>query len=320
MSHAFDREVNAFRENVILGIERLADSLGPDFVTLEWLQQAVDFLRSTHAGVLNFVDRLQLPISAGEEWINEYMNESAKLLDVCNLLKRGIGGLGHYQMHVELVLRALQNSSNSQGSGKGQFNRVMQYLADCEIEAVKLDRENRPLAEEKVEALGWSADSYAGRKVADLPGVDSALVLMRNTSYVVAKILLCGLVHASGAGRVLKPELTPSDGAWGACVSRMQRRFSEEIRQKQECIVFLHEFEQLHVLLQNLSVQMQAVQGKVQSRTYEMRMKLEVQKLKQSSDKLKNGLEVVEWHVNNFFDEIIEGRTNLLTSLSQSTI
>ncbi|KAJ7528139.1 hypothetical protein O6H91_16G085900 [Diphasiastrum complanatum] len=82
-----------------------------NFVTIDWLQQAVDFLRSSHAIVLSLVERLQ-----GEEWIIAYMDKMVNLLDVCDALKKGVSRLEEYDDLVEVVVKLCNRALAAQRS------------------------------------------------------------------------------------------------------------------------------------------------------------------------------------------------------------
>jgi hypothetical protein len=109
---------------------------------LEWVALAVEFLRSTYSDVNRLLEGLK-DISADanesvDDWVEEYMVESMKLLDVCNVLKPAVSLFEQYQMCVQLVLQT-SNRCTGTGCGDSAANVTLRAaLQSCEEELSRM--------------------------------------------------------------------------------------------------------------------------------------------------------------------------------------
>jgi hypothetical protein len=99
-------------------LNALEQAVQPKWLTLEWVSLAVDFMRSTFSDMMILFEdvRALMPdVRVSDEfWIEEYMVESMKLLDVCNVLKPAVSRFEHFMMCVQLVVQAVQRYESNQ--------------------------------------------------------------------------------------------------------------------------------------------------------------------------------------------------------------
>lgn len=93
-------------------LEALEQAVQPKWLTLEWVSLAVDFMRSTFADMMILFEDVRALMPdvkvSHEYWIEEYMVESMKLLDVCNVLKPAVSRFENFIMCAQLVVPAMQ--------------------------------------------------------------------------------------------------------------------------------------------------------------------------------------------------------------------
>jgi hypothetical protein len=60
------------------------------FLSIDWFIQSMTVVLATHSNVEALVPDLQFPLTERDgKWVDEYLDDSAKLLDVCNVLQKG---------------------------------------------------------------------------------------------------------------------------------------------------------------------------------------------------------------------------------------
>eukprot|EP00252_Welwitschia_mirabilis_P001454 TRINITY_DN11312_c0_g1_i1.p1 TRINITY_DN11312_c0_g1~~TRINITY_DN11312_c0_g1_i1.p1 ORF type:complete len:336 (+),score=57.44 TRINITY_DN11312_c0_g1_i1:116-1009(+) len=290
---------------------------------MEWLEQIVILLRSLHGEIILLVQKLQLPV--GGKWLDEYMDESTKLWDVCHVIKCGVAALEQYQNAVENVSVTLEANSNP---SQNLCRQAMRVVSGCWREAISLEEENRVLMETKIEAdrklLLQLDDKLAESnsvKWNGFKGFRGVMYTMQNASCFLLMLLIWGLVCCPSDNPVSVENLCFGP-AFSASSSRLQQRVGAEIHRARSSskptmysrpAMLSFEFGKVQYFLGELWSQLDR-RSRASYNGLENGDDLNETKrqLKHYFMLLKTGLESIERQLDDFFDEIVDGRKKLL--------
>ncbi|XP_077231377.1 protein BPS1, chloroplastic-like [Tasmannia lanceolata] len=104
----------SFDENLIRRLKSLTPGADPPSISLSWLSLAVDLLTSTHADAELIISYLN--ISASDKSAISYLDESVKVLDICNSISSEIERLKHRRLLIHFILHLLTFSGEDRRS------------------------------------------------------------------------------------------------------------------------------------------------------------------------------------------------------------
>jgi hypothetical protein len=113
--------LSSFYSSLARGLDGLDRSASPHFFSLQFMQNSLSLLRSTHTQLTQLVKRLHLP--AGESWLDEYMDESTRLWEVCDVLKLGMSGMENYCTNVSHLVSLMEDLIRNGGSIHSHIGR-----------------------------------------------------------------------------------------------------------------------------------------------------------------------------------------------------
>eukprot|EP01018_Ginkgo_biloba_P005845 Gb_09244 [translate_table: standard] len=313
--------LNTFENALSERLEELKPKNRSDALNLIWIQQAMEVLSQTHTDLKILITNLEFPVTEWDErWMDEYLDDSIKLLDICNALSANISKLNQDQLLVRYVLHVLDFSGGIPPHDK--LSRAKDSLQE-RIECTK--RENEvDLKKKKIQQY-----------VAILQGLTASLELRRAKSSAKGNIFLrviygvkattifvCGVIASCLSGD-LGPMLqlqVPAHLLWSTSFMSLQQEVNEELRSLSKgSLNLLKELESLDTATRQLYAIVEKVcLDKPDESVEAEQMKKAVEELRQSSEILAQGLDPLEKEVNDFFYVILNGRTALLDGLRLS--
>ncbi|KAJ0734321.1 hypothetical protein HanPI659440_Chr11g0418691 [Helianthus annuus] len=281
-------------------------------MSIHFLQLVLASLQSFHSELTLLVHTLHLPV--GEKWLDEYMDESSRLWEVCHVLKSGISNMEIYCSMGANIHSILENHDLSP-----QISReVLTAINRCQRESVRLKEENRSLAETRIKPLTMKFEeiTLVQSKFNGFNGFRGALYALKNISSLLLKVMVNGLVYCSSETSF------PSLSHINTTISNENRtifktdfmvsaaRLNEMVNEREDGQdgILLNEFQKAAHAMDELKRELERIRG------FETRFDISrrVENLKSCFGVLQCGIENIVVQLDDFFDEIVENRKKLL--------
>ncbi|XP_040382945.1 uncharacterized protein LOC102710720 [Oryza brachyantha] len=305
--------MNSFYSSIGQGLDALhcrLDGGEVAFMSGPFLQQAAALVRSMHSQLLQLVHRLHLP--AGESWLDEYMDETSRLWDACQLVRAGATALDAYSAtaaralhdcHCLLLLSSANaaaraiNAPRRHAAGLLQENRA---LADARLDPASLLLDHRSPLDFNLNAFnGFRAVLYALRNATSF-----LLALLLSATVSCLPDHLCSpSPPATAAG--------PGPG-YVSSMARLRQRVADEMaaaaadHSAAGTTIMMYEFRQARAGIDTLKVELDRLGATGYGDPEEIADRAEL--IKGWVDMLRSGAEAVIAELDDFFDDIVEGR------------
>lgn len=317
---AFESDMLAHLE----GLKQTAENTH-SHLDLDWLQKALLLVLFTHSSVAKTIQELELPLGEKDEKsINDYLDDSVKLLDVCNVLKESFADVERYQMLVQLALHCFDNKDSMNDKN---LIRAKNILYEC-IEAMKkkdeeLDRQGqqRSKLENCSSMLRRMGEKLTSPVSPDGSKASSLLAAMYGAK--TSTIFVCGVVAAALLVKPRRPlpslHLTSSYPSWASSMLRLQSKVKEEIDKKKtkaSSSALLHELDCVHSEVKKLyNVLDKMLADKASSASNREKMdevRQSVGQLQRYAEVLQKGMIPLENHIKELYRMLVSSRVALL--------
>ncbi|KAL4556108.1 hypothetical protein LXL04_038749 [Taraxacum kok-saghyz] len=308
-SSSTTNSVNGFYNSLTHSLDDLYTSFrSQNFMSIHFLQLVFSSLQSFHNQLVLLVHKLRLPV--GEKWLDEYMDESSRLWEVCHVLKSCISNMENYctmGMNIPSI-----RDLNPQLS-----HEVSRVINRCQRERVRLEEENKSLIETRIKPLMMQFDEnvLSQSKFNGFNGFRGALYASRNISSLLLKIMVNGLAYCSNEASFsslshmdttnYNVNYMVSESNFMVSATRLMERV-KDCEEGQNGIL-LSEFRNTGHTMNELQKELERIRGC----EAEFDISGRVENLKSCFGGLQYGIENMIVQLDDFFDEIVESRKKL---------
>lgn len=107
--------LNKFEETLAERLRKLKPKHKDDVFSFSWMILAMQLLSETHDDIKSFITELELPVyDWDDKWIDVYLDNTVKLLDICIALSSELSRLSQGQLLLHCVLHNLDQSNSTE--------------------------------------------------------------------------------------------------------------------------------------------------------------------------------------------------------------
>ncbi|XP_074263347.1 protein BPS1, chloroplastic-like [Silene latifolia] len=300
--------LNKFEETLAERLRQLKPVHKEDVFSFSWMVLAMKFLSETHNDIISLITDLELPVHHWDDkWIDVYLDNSVKLLDISNGFSSELSRLNQGQLLLHLVLHRLEGKSSTDLSkAKSSVDSWKQLIAT-----------RNPKIENCITNINKLLESLEFPKVKNSA---KGKVLMRAMYGVkMATLFICSIFVTAFTGFDqnligLKVSGTP---LWEGAFNDLQASIYGEIRNLVSSgrNLLLKELEAVDIGVMELYPMIQEDNETAESDDFQKSFI----DLGDKVEKLSSGLDLLTKEVDGFFQIVMSGRDALLCNLRVST-
>lgn len=276
-------------------------------VSLRWSAEAMNLLKKMQVELVALLKRspqLPTPSAAEEGWLDQFMQETAALLDFCNSLKCALSGIRRYRMVTDIALHKFVEDD-------GLMN---------ELEFERLEKErvvSRAMKESTVGVCNGSEGRSSGSNGSTIAAV---MLAVRATTESVSLILVSAIASPIPTTIDVASEEAVVSGfpdqlrPFADVLKALTVRFREVVVLKPDGdgsrFVVLAEHEMVESAVGDLRARVMAGHGG--DKLEREALLRSVGLLRTSSAELREGVEMFDAAVDEVFDVVIRGRKEML--------
>ncbi|KAL9245361.1 hypothetical protein vseg_019023 [Gypsophila vaccaria] len=297
-----------FEETLAGRLRKLKPVHKDDVFSFSWMALAMNLLSETHSDIKCLITELELPVYEWDDkWIDVYLDNSVKLLDICVGLSSELSRLSQGQLLLHLVLRNLEGKSSAELlKAKSSIDSWRHHIVAAGGNA-KFGS-CIPVIDKLVESL-------------ELPKVKNSAkgkVLMRAMYGVkMTTLFVCTVFVSAFSGsdkKLIDLQVSGAPPLWSEAFYDLQRCVHGEIRNLLSSgrNVLLKELEAADISVKELYPFI--IQEAKEPMEFEA-FQTSFTDLGMKVDKLSSGLDLLTKEVDGFFQIVLSGRDALLCNL-----
>jgi len=197
------------------------------------------------------------------------------------------------------------------------YIQVIRAINVCQREILGMEEENKNLTEISIQKLSQclnqntNISSNSNSKLNGFSGFRGVLLAMRSVSSLLLMILLSGLAYCwssscfhQGLGQGYHEGHMVFGSGFMVSMAMLQQKVAEEIDNNDGQGILLFEFQQAKIAMEELKVELENI-------TYGGEIQEKVENVKNCFGLLRCGVDNITGQLDDFFDEIAEGRKKL---------
>ncbi|KAL7233172.1 hypothetical protein ACSBR1_016912 [Camellia fascicularis] len=296
--------LNTFEESLTERFRKLKPMDKEDVLTFSWMRFAMELLCQTHTDIKTIITELELPVCDWDDkWIDVYLDNSVKLLDICNAFSSELSRLNQGHLLLQCALHNLDARPSKQ-----------LVRASCSLDGW---RQHISSKNPRLENCFTILDSLI--ETLNLPKVKNSAkgkVLMQAMYGVrVLTVLVCSIFAAAFAGSVNKlVDLQVHETClWAEGFKDVQANVNGEIRNlfSSGRVTVLKELEAVDVSVKKLYPMIRDGVDPIEAEA----LQSSISDLGKRAEKLSQGLDHLSKQVDGFFQIVLSGRDALLSNL-----
>lgn len=313
--------LHVFEQSLAESLRKLMAVDNKDVLSLSWMRVAMDTLCTIHDSLKTLITDLKFPSSDWDnKWINMYLEDSVKLLDICIALISEVSRLDQCQLWLRYSVHLLDPANKYPPEKAKKAHTCLQdWMQKIRSSSPKL--ESCPATLQVLEGslyFGKVKDSGKGEILG------RALYGLK-----VVTVFICSLLVAAFSGHS-KPLLldldVPRKFTWSVAFTDLQAYVNNEIMNLYPSgkVASPREVEAVRLAVEKFTISnhvncnevaLAPVSNKNQE---EQGLQETVSKLIKSAEELDRGLDLLSKQVNTFFKIVLTGRDALLNTLRGS--
>ncbi|MCD9559283.1 hypothetical protein HAX54_017153 [Datura stramonium] len=295
--------LNAFEESLTKRVKSLKPGDKEDILTLSWLTQAMSTLCAIHTDVKTLITELGLPVCDWDEkWIDVYLDNSVKLLDICIAFSSDISRLNQGHLYLQCGLRNLDGTSNQFMKARSSLDGWEQHI-----------NSKNPRLENCFAILDSLTESLNLPKIKNSAKGKVLMRAMYGVRVVTVFIFSMFAVTFSGPTKELKDLQVLETCLWTEAFVDVRDFISEEIRSIYSSgrITALKELEVVDASVKKLYPLIQDGVDPDEAKHLQLLTSLLIEK----AEELSGGLDLLAKEADRFFHILLSGRDSLLCNL-----